>query len=278
LSKVLEKILKPLLLLIAVSILFYLKKITFLDLIWTNVLAISLSCIVGYILLFRQISFKVIAVKPEYKINEWTKSTVAFFMISVLYILNSRIDIFFLGFLKGSHEVGVYNILMRVSEIISFALIIINFVLTPFVAKLFADGNLLLLQKMITRSAKVVLVVGLLLMAVIIFFRNYILLFFGVDFNHASDALLILCFGQFINIFCGSAGMLLMMSGNEKFAIFSLAISIVFNILFNITLIPVYGIVGAAIGTAGTLIIWNFLMYFFVRRRLNIRTTAIEIM
>jgi O-antigen/teichoic acid export membrane protein len=278
LSQAIEKVIRPLLLLITVVVLLFFRKITLTHLIWSNVLAISLTCIISFVLLYRQIGFKIKRVKPEYDIKEWSQSGIAFFMISVLYVLNSRVDIFFIGFLKGNREVGVYNILMRVSEIISFALVIINFVLTPFIARLFANGDVLLLQRMVTRSARVVLLIGLLLTALIMVFRNYILLFFGVDSNNASNALLILCLGQLINIFFGSVGVLLMMSGNEKFSILSLGVSVVFNVVLNVILIPAYGILGAAIATSGTLIVWNFLMYFFVRRKLHIRTTAIGIM
>ncbi|MBK5270180.1 MAG: polysaccharide biosynthesis C-terminal domain-containing protein, partial [Bacteroidia bacterium] len=94
------------------------------------------------------------------------------------------------------------------------------------------------------------------------------------EFLDGQQALLILCGGQLINILSGSVGLLLMMTGNQRFSIYSLAISTIFNIIFNIILVPPYGIVGASIASAGSLVIWNFLMYFFVRRKINIRPTA----
>lgn len=278
LSQVTEKIIKPGLLLLIILVLFYLGKITLAALVWGNITAIALTCIISSALLFRQVNVSVESVKPQYDIRYWSKSAIAFFMIGLLYTLNSKVDIFFLGFLKGNREVGVYNILLRVSEVIGFTLVIINFVLAPLVARLFQDGKQLHLQKMITRSAQVIMLIGLPLMVLIMVFRNYILHFFGVNFMNASDALLILCFGQFVNIFLGSVGMLLVMCGYEKFSILSLAASIVFNVVLNLTLIPAYGIIGAAIATSASLILWNVLAYLFVRTKLNICTTAIGIM
>lgn len=278
LSQVTDKIIKPALLLLIILVLFYSSKITLPALVWSNILAISLACIISSVLLFKQIGFKVAGVKSEYDTKRWSKSTVAFFTVGLLYTLNSKVDIFLLGILKGNREVGVYNILMRVSEVIGFALVIINFVLAPLIARLFEEGKLLLLQKMITRSAQVTILIGLPVMFLIMVFRNYILHFFGVHFMNASNALLILCLGQFVNIFTGSVGTLLIMSGYEKFSILSLAVSIIFTIVLNVTLIPAYGIIGAAIAASVSLMVWNFFAYFFVRTKLNICTTAIGIM
>lgn len=278
LSQVTEKIIKPALLLLIILILFYSGKITSANLVWSNILAMGMACIISSALLFKQIGFRVGRIRSEYDTRRWSKSAAAFFTIGLLYTLNSKIDIFLLGFLKGNREVGVYNILLRVSEIIGFTLVIINFILAPLIARLFEEGNLFLLQKMITRSAQVTMLIGLPVMILIMVSRNYILHFFGVNFMNASNALLILCLGQFVNIFSGSVGTLLMMSGHEKFSILSLAISIVFNIVLNVTLIPVYGVIGAAIAASVSLVVWNSFAYFFVRTKLSICTTPIGIM
>lgn len=277
LSQLTEKIIRPVLLLIMITVLFFFRKIRLIDLIWSNVLAIGVTCIVSFVLIFKKISPIIMLAKREYDIKTWSKSTIAFFMIGLLNILNSRVDIFFLGFLKENREVGIFNILVRISDLTSFALVIVNFVLAPLVVRLFANGDLALLQKLITRSAQASFLIGFPLMVLTVIFRNYILLLFGVNSINASKALLVLCSGQLVNLFFGSVGLLLILSGNEKFSIISLAIAIVFNIVLDIVLIPAYGIIGAAIAASGGLVIWNFLMYFFVRRRLNILTTAIKI-
>ena len=230
------------------------------------------------VLCWRHWGANLIKLRPEYDLKGWTRSAVIFFLMGVLYILNSKIDVFLLGLLKGSREVGVYNIILRVSEVISFGLTIINFVLAPMIARLFAQGDLAQLQNVATRSARAVFLMGVLLMGAIIVLRNQILVFFGVDFSDASSALLILCLGQFMNILFGSVGLLLMMSGNERFAILGLFFSVLFNIVFNLILIPRYGIMGAAITTAGGLTVWNLLMYVFVRRKMKIHPTAIRVL
>jgi len=197
--------------------------------------------------------------------------------LGTLYILNSRVDVFLLGLLRGTDEVGVYNIVLKISEIISFGLVLINFVIAPIIAKLFVKSELRQLQQLATQSARIVLVIGLPLLLLIVFFRKSILDFFGVNFFNGQEALLILCSGQLINILCGSVGTLLLMSGYQRFSVYSLTISTAFSVIFNIILTPKYGIVGTAIATAASIVMWNCLMYLFVRKKLNIRPTAFGI-
>jgi O-antigen/teichoic acid export membrane protein len=278
LSQVGEKIARPIMIIAFVIVLFsFRKKITLDELIWINIVALGITLLFTSILHKKNIGSKLKNVKPEYEFINWTNSAIAFFLLGALYILNSRVDVFLLGLLRGNDEVGVYNIVLKISEIISFGLVIINFIIAPVIAKLFTKGELPQLQGLVTQSARLVLMIGLPLLLIIIFFRKSILVFFGVNFFNSQEALLILCLGQLINILSGSVGMLLLMSGYQRFSIYSLAISTAFNIMFNIILTPKYGIVGTAIATAASIGMWNCLMYLFVRKKINIRPTAFGI-
>ena len=278
LSQLAEKIIKPLSILILVLAVFYVqKKISFDKLVLINLSAIGITLFVTFLLYQRNIGFKLKNLRPVFEFNTWIYSAGSFFLLGILYILNSRIDIFLLGLLKGSEEVGVYNIVLKISETISFGLVIVNFVLAPVIAKLFASGEVFQLQQVITRAAQMVFLFSFPLVLLIFLFGQNILVFFGVDFLNGNQALLILCFGQIINILCGSVGTLLMMTGHQRFSLYALGISTVFNIMVNIILTPAYGVVGTAIATAGSLTIWNLLMYWFVRKKVKIFPAAVKI-
>jgi O-antigen/teichoic acid export membrane protein len=278
LSQIGEKILKPLvMILIVIGIYFSHKTIVLKELIWISVAVSGFTLLTTYVFVGKGGIARLRNSISSYNFSDWSNSAIGFFMIGVLYVLNSRIDIFLLGTLSKNSDVGIYNIASRISDVISFGLVTINFVLAPVITKLIETGEISALQKLITRSAKLVLFTALPIITAIICFRESILSFFGADFLRGSNTLVILCLGQFINIFFGSVGLILMMSGNQKFSIYSLAASSLFNIILNILLIPEYGITGAAIATSSTLVLWNFFMYFFVRKKVNLRTTAFGI-
>lgn len=270
-----EKLFRPLLLIIFVSAFYYFQKEISLEiLIWINVLVIGITMIIPLGICRKVLAHKLKKVIPEYNFKGWLTTSFTFFIADILYNCNSRVSIFLLGIFQSKHDVGIFNISLRISEVISFALVIVNFVLSPIIASLYANGEIERLQNLITRSARIILMIGSVLTLGIILFRHQILSIFGVDFLVGQHALIIFCIGQFVNILCGSVGLLLLMTGNQRFSIYSLAGGTTINIILNLVLTPRYGITGAAIASTSSLIVWNFMMYFFVRRRLGIRPTA----
>ena len=274
-SQVAEKIFRPLILTIVVtSFYFFRSGITFYTLTWINVFAIGIAMLIALNFLLKIIPRRLNGIIAVYDLPLWIKSSLAFFVADILYNVNSRVTIFLLGIFQSKHNVGIFNIALRISEVIGFALVIVNFVLSPVIARLHANGKGKTLQKIITGSAKAVLVIGGTLTIAIILFSKPILLLFGSDFVAGQQALIVLSLGQFANIFCGSVGLLLLMTGNQKYSIYSLAGGTTVNILLNLLLTPGYGINGAAIASACSLIIWNVMMYYFVRKKINICPTA----
>ncbi|MEO8860766.1 MAG: polysaccharide biosynthesis C-terminal domain-containing protein [Ginsengibacter sp.] len=274
-SQVGEKIIRPMIL-IALVITFYLfsTQVTLQKLIWINVLSIAITLTVILIFCKKTIGSKLKKIKAEYDLKNWIAASMSFFVVDFLYNFNARISIFLLGIFKSGESIGIFNIALRVSEIISFSLVIINFVLSPVIANLYANGKKEKLQIMITRSARGTLFIGLLLTAIILLFSKNILGLFGARFISGQVALIILGVGQLINILCGSVGLLLLMTGNQRFSIYSLAMGTAINLILNFILVPKYGIMGSAIASSASLITWNLMMYYFVRRKLDIRTTA----
>ena len=82
----------------------------------------------------------------------------------------------------------------------------------------------------------------------------------------------ILAIGQFVNVATGSVEYLLMMSGYEElFRNNSTCVAIV-NIILCLILIPLFGIIGAAISTAISFAAANLIAMMLVWWRLNIWT------
>jgi len=78
-----------------------------------------------------------------------------------------------------------------------------------------------------------------------------------------------------VNAATGSVGNLLTMSGHERDAARGFVFAAVLNLVLNVLLIPAYGIVGAAVAAAISLISWNLILAALVYRRLGIHSTAL---
>ncbi len=267
LSQLAEKIIRPGIVIIVVLLLFlFQKKISFDKLVTINIFAIGVTLLAAFLFYRQHLGSRLRNTRPEFEISTWMRSATAFFLVGILHIVNSRLDIFLLGIFKGNAQVGIYNIVLKISEIMGFVLAIVNLVISPVIAKLYTAGDLLQLRQLMTRSAQIVFICSFPLFLLIIFLRKYILSFFGISLD-GNEALVILLIGQLVNILCGSVGTLLIMTGHQKFSLFSLFVALVFNIVLNIILTPWLGLVGTAIATASSLTIWNLLMSLFVRKK-----------
>ncbi len=86
------------------------------------------------------------------------------------------------------------------------------------------------------------------------------LLLFGSEFDNAL-ALKILLTGIFIQTIFGLGSSTLSMSGNTSINLINVFIALILNISMNYILIPIYGIVGAALSTAVALFILSTLRF-----------------
>ena len=60
------------------------------------------------------------------------------------------------------------------------------------------------------------------------------------------------------------------MTGHENKAFIGLFISTLANIICNYTLIPVYGLNGAAYATLISIFIWNFILFIMLKKTLKL--------
>ena len=89
---------------------------------------------------------------------------------------------------------------------------------------------------------------------------------FGEEFSRSHTPLAILSLAQLANATFGSVGILLNMTGHERDTARALWQTTAANVILNLLLVPSYGMEGAAIATALSLIMWNVLLLRLARR------------
>lgn len=207
-----------------------------------------------------------------------TKSALPLAFISGLYIVSQQIDLILLGFISTVENLAIYKIAIQLSVLIIFGQQVLRAVVAPKFSKLWDEGKIIDLQRISIISSRVSLFSAIVIFYVFYLFGEYILkYFFGEHYLSAYIPMLIICGAQIINAATGSTGLLLNMCGKEKQSIFGLIIGCVVNLLVSIILIPIYGVVGAAIGTASGIIVCNILLWIAVRKNLKIRPSAFAV-
>jgi O-antigen/teichoic acid export membrane protein len=206
--------------------------------------------------------------RPAFETAKWARSALPFLITGSMQIVNREISVTLLGLLQGAEQAGLYRVAQRGADLVPFGLMAVNMAIGPTVAQLFAQGRLEALQRLVSRSALAVLLFGLPVALVLIAGGQWLLpRLFGLGFEKAYPVLVLLSLGQLINTAFGSVGLVLNMSGLERFTALGVSIASVVNVLANLALIPGYGTVGAAIATSCSLLLWNSLLAFWLYRQ-----------
>ena len=214
---------------------------------------------------------------PLYKSKQWLSSALPFMLIEGIYIINARVDILMLGSLQSIADAGIYVPVNRGAQLINFVLMAISSALAPKIASLYAAGKLTQLEATVVKTSKLAFFPTLLITTFLIAVSSWYLGLFGTEFIAGRTALIILCIGQLVFTITGLGGLLLNMTGNEKYTAITGGGSAILNTLLNYLFISQWGVVGAAIATSISLLLMNLCNIWLVRRRLNIKSTAIGI-
>jgi O-antigen/teichoic acid export membrane protein len=224
------------------------------------------------VLWFRKINFfKIKKIKKTPLANILTFSFPLFLSSSMMLLLQ-WIDIVILGYYVSTSEIGVYNIIVKISMISSIILFSINSIAAPKFSELFTKNKLEELKKIIKETSMLISVVSLPILLLIFIGSQYILNFFGPEYIDGSISLNILILGQLVNVICGSVGYVLIMTENQKIFRNIILLTTVLNIILNIFLIPTYGILGAAVSSMICVIIWNVISYIYIYKKYNFST------
>ena len=194
----------------------------------------------------------------------------AFLGMSVLDFLVTQADKILLGLYLNPRVVGIYVLASTLSAFIPIILQSVNQIFAPVIADLHALGRRDVLQKLFQTLTKWVLGLSFPLAGVMIVFAPRLMRIFGPDFESGWPVLVIGAVGQLVNCGVGSVGFLLLMSGNQKRLIkVQFAMTIV-SVVTNLTLIPILGLVGAALASACVNAGGNIWNLYEVRKALGI--------
>ncbi len=175
-------------------------------------------------------------------------------------------DIIVLGIYENAELIGVYRIALKIALFTSFTLVSVNSIVAPKISELYWSDQHLRLKKMIQNATKLISWSSLLIFFFIIFFADKILYLFGPEFLAGKNVLIILAISYLFNAFCGPVGFVLNMTGEEKKFQNAIIIGALMNVVLNFILIPLWGIVGAALATGISTILWNVISSLYVHR------------
>lgn len=173
------------------------------------------------------------------------------------------------GFFVDPEEFAYLSAAQRTAGLISFVLVVINMTVAPRFAKLWKAQKIEELSSLAGRSTLAMILAAMPLFCGALFFSDKVMLLFGPEYLAGSHLLMIMAFGQIINVATGSVGYLLNMSGHDKDFRRITLVSGITSILIAVSATWQWGVEGAAYATAFAIAMQNILALFMVKRRLG---------
>lgn len=150
----------------------------------------------------------------------------------MLYLLNWT-DIFMLGFMRTSSEVGIYNLAYKLGSLGMLIIISMNVVLAPKISELYKLNKISELHLTIKKTTKVVTLLTIPIVVFLISFSEFILSVFGNSFVEGKTALVIIAVGVLLNVLTGNVDQILNMTNNQRvlknITVFSFGINVALN-------------------------------------------------
>jgi len=216
------------------------------------------------------INFKSIKLKTNISSWAFIQDSLPIMLSSSILILLGWMDTFVLGIYETDANVGVYNVSLKIATLASFTLLAINSILAPKIANSYLNKEEEKYKKLIRFSTKLNFLVSTLVILIIVIFSKFLLNIFGEEYIAGNIVLFILCFGQMVNSFSGSVGIILQMIGKQKIHQNFVLIALVLNLFLTFILTPIYGGIGAAIATIISMSFWNLASVIYLKKKMNI--------
>ena len=192
-------------------------------------------------------------------------------LTGILAFIMTRTDTLMLGYYLNSEIVGIYNAAAPLASMLPIFLNSTGFLYMPIASQLYAQGKLREMGRVYQILTKWVFLLTLPAFAVMFLFPEAVInFFFGAKYLGASKALQILALGFMFHTFLGLNGLSLIVIGEPKLNLIGNSFAAILNIIFNVVLIPLYGLEGAAIATAVSYFVANVFRSFWLYRKAKI--------
>jgi O-antigen/teichoic acid export membrane protein len=205
-----------------------------------------------------------------YDVPTWLRVSFPILLNSMFTILILNVDTLAVGYFLGSEEVGLYGAAIKTATVIGMPMIATNTVIAPMIASYHAARDTKGLQNAVSLATLASFGFSLAVGLGILFLSGPLLDAFGAGFSLAQAPLVVLILGQWFGAGSGTVGLLMILTGYERQSLAVLGWCTLIESALCVIVIPVFGILGAAVVSTLGLCLWNIWMHHLVVRHLGI--------
>ncbi len=204
----------------------------------------------------------------------WIRVAFPIFLIEGFGFMLTNSDVVIVGLYLDPESVAIYFAAAKTMALVHFVMFSVKAAAAPRFSAAMADPDRQQLAVIAVESAKWSFWPSLVVGAMVLACGNFLLSLFGPAFTSGYLLMAILFAGIMAKALVGPAEAFLTMAGQQKLCVALYATALVANLVLNTTLIPMFGLTGAAVATAGAMVVEAILLHVAVRRTFGITLFA----
>lgn len=187
----------------------------------------------------------------NYCFSKHFKPIIFLFLYSAATTIYTNLDTVMLGFISGDIQVGYYNAAVKLKNILVSIVTALGSVLMPRISYYLGNGNKKEFTRLVQKSFNFTFLVSIPFSVYFVYEATSSIGFLaGSGYEQAVPVMQIIIPSIiFIGIGSVTAWQLLIPLGKDIYTVIAAAIGGIVDLIINILLIPIYGAMGAAIGT-----------------------------
>jgi len=192
---------------------------------------------------------------------------------AVTFFIVTQADLWVLGSFRSQEEVAMYGAVKRLVALVAIPLVIVNAVVPPVIAEMNSQGRVQELEQVLRRTATFAGLPALVLLGAFVLFGSRALnIVFGEFYRDGSSMLTILSIGAFINVWAGSCGLMLRLTGHQYAVMVITLLCGSATAAAAISMVGVFGALGVALAVTVGMTLQNLTMLIVAKRRTGIWT------
>lgn len=220
------------------------------------VLALAATAITLYLLVRRALWTANKDLSPRLTLHRlWLRSSLPMLVVATLDDLLMYGDVVLVGLLLSPADAAIYFVAGRVLALAAFAQYALYFVYGRVFSMAVAGGSKTVLRREFLRSTAATIATTIAAVGVTMIVAPYLLKLFGAEYPSAINFVWLLGLGFLARAIGGQAHELLMIAGKQKELVITNAVAIIAGIVLITVFTQKFGLPGAALAAALTLVI-----------------------
>ncbi len=249
---------------------------------WINFTQFILIFVLNYAIILLALIFYLfqissVSLKPDFNFlnKSLTKKMASYslfaFFGGIASVIVANIDIIMITSMVGLAEAGIYSIAFYMGATIRIISQSVYKISGPVISDAFEKGDFNLIENIYHRSSLNQFIIGGLIFCGIAANLNNLMNLLPDEYSGTALVVIIIGAGYLFQLICGLTTGIILNSKQYRYNFLFTSLLIITAIVLNYLLIPIYGITGAAIGTAGAIVFYNLLKVIFIRIRFSMQ-------